>query len=392
MTSNLTPAVQKVVDSVRHLVREGTLRAGAPLPAENDLAETLGASRNTVRRAIVVLEQTGVVERRPYARPVVRGVRVPADRTGRHDVRVWVCHTIGDYGTLAFLRGLSKALARTPYRVSVSEPSGRDVAAFAEERRFLVDALHSGGTAAVIMVRDAYADNRDVLEELVSAGIPLVLVDGGVPRGLQADFVGTGNTLAAQRAVETLIEMGHHHIAFLADDLVPAANAERLRGYRRAMLQVGLSPTVLEAKKLPSDESRSRPAAGPFADGLDRRSYFGSHASRLTGAFLLLDPLPTAIFAACDGLAFNLCAYLQGEGIDLPERISVVGFDGLDRFGVVPGDFLTTCVQDFEGFGVNAASLLLDRLESETVLEPRHVLLDAPLALRTSISPYRNSP
>ena len=387
MTTNLTPAVQRVVDSVRRLVREGALPPGSPLPAENDLAETLEASRNTIRRAIPVLVQQGVIERRPYARPVVRSARVTAGLPGRFDIHVWVCHTIGDDGTLAFLRALSKALARTPYRVSVREPSERGEAAYAEERRFLVDALHSSSTAGVVLIRDPYADNRDVLDEFIKLGIPLLFVDGGIPAGLRADFVGTANTVAAQRVVESLIEMGHQRIAFLADDLVPPANAERMRGYRRAMTQARLTPVVLEASVLPPEPTVSRPAAGPFVERLERRDYFGILASRLTGALLELDPRPTAILAACDALAFNLCAYLEGAGMEIPAQMSIAGFDGLSRFGIAVADSLTTCEQDFEGFGTYAASLILDHIESGESLEPRRVLLNAPISVRASTIP-----
>lgn len=387
MPPSLTPAVQNVVESVRRLVRDGTLRPGSPLPTENVLAARLGASRNTVRRAIVALVQAGVVERRPHARPIVLGGRLPERSPERREVHVWVCHTIGDHGTLAFLRGLSKALSRTPYRVSVREPSKRSAeAGFEEERRFLIEALHSPGTAAVVLTRDAYADNRDMLDGLVDAGIPMVFVDGGCPAGLQADFVGTANLLAAQRAVESLIDLGHRHIVCLTDDLVPPANTERTRGFRRALAQAAteIPACVLEAKDLSPEPIAARPAEGPYAERLDRRGYFGILASRLVGAVLAMDPRPTALFATCDALAYDVCAYLQGAGVEVPEQMSVVGFDGLARFGAAPSDGLTTCAQDFEGFGIHAASLVLDRLEGGDAPEPRRVLLDAPLAVRSS--------
>ena len=386
MSTHNTPAVQKVVDSVRRLIQTGALTPGNPLPTELALAEELGASRNTIRRAIEALIRAGYVERLPYSRPVVVGDRPIEGSSSRDEIHVWVGQTIGDFGTSAFLRGLSAALSRTPYRMSVREPSSRSANGTLEERRFLMEALRSPATAAIVMSRDAYSDNGDVLEQISNAGLPIVFVDGSPSRLPRSDFVSTANLIAAQRAVEHLIDLGHHRVVCLTDDLVPGANLERANGYRRAMSQrvKELSPNILVAKDLPAETPGARPASGPFVEGLNRSDYFGILASRLAGAVLAMDPRPTALFVTCDGLAFDVCAYLEGAGVDIPERMSVVGFDGLARFGSAPCDELTTCQQDFESFGTHAASLLLDRLEGGQALDSRRILLDAPLAVRST--------
>jgi len=181
MSTHNTPAVQKVVDSVRRQIQSGALTAGNPLPTELALAEELGASRNTVRRAIEALIRAGYVERLPYSRPVVVGERHAEGVSSRNEIHVWVGQTIGDFGTSAFLRGLSAALSRTPYRMSVREPSSRSADGTREERRFLQEALRSPATAAVVMSRDAYSDNGDVLEQVAASGIPIVFADGAAP-------------------------------------------------------------------------------------------------------------------------------------------------------------------------------------------------------------------
>jgi GntR family transcriptional regulator len=45
-------------------VRDGELRAGARLPSEPDLARSLGVSRSSLRAAIAVLEEDGLLRRR----------------------------------------------------------------------------------------------------------------------------------------------------------------------------------------------------------------------------------------------------------------------------------------------------------------------------------------
>ena len=69
MSEALRPMVksrlyEQVLERLRAYVGEAGLRAGDKLPAERDLAASLGVSRASVKQAIVVLEVQGLVEAR----------------------------------------------------------------------------------------------------------------------------------------------------------------------------------------------------------------------------------------------------------------------------------------------------------------------------------------
>lgn len=53
---------KKVIDYVKKEILEGTLRPGNQLPPERELAEVLGASRNSVREGLRTLENMGVIK------------------------------------------------------------------------------------------------------------------------------------------------------------------------------------------------------------------------------------------------------------------------------------------------------------------------------------------
>lgn len=69
MNSPVTPfssvrprrAVDDIVEQIRSRIQSNELRPGEKLPAERDLAEQMGVSRNTVREAIRMLEVSGLV-------------------------------------------------------------------------------------------------------------------------------------------------------------------------------------------------------------------------------------------------------------------------------------------------------------------------------------------
>jgi len=99
---------------------------------------------------------------------------------------------------------------------------------------------------------------------------------------------------------------------------------------------------------------------------------------------LTIDPLPTALFVTYDVLAFWIWALLEGMGIQVPEQMSIVGFDWRAQWDKAVADELTTASQDFEGFGSHAVELLIDRISGQSPPTPRHILLDAPLIIRSS--------
>jgi GntR family transcriptional regulator, transcriptional repressor for pyruvate dehydrogenase complex len=56
---------RQIADQLRSLIRRGEYAVGTRLPAERDLATTLGVSRPSVREALIALEVEGLVEVRP---------------------------------------------------------------------------------------------------------------------------------------------------------------------------------------------------------------------------------------------------------------------------------------------------------------------------------------
>lgn len=76
---------RRIVDDLEDAIRRQDYKPGQRLPAEHDLAETFGVNRHTVRRAIAVLAERGVlratrgsgtfVEQRPLAYPITPRTR-----------------------------------------------------------------------------------------------------------------------------------------------------------------------------------------------------------------------------------------------------------------------------------------------------------------------------
>ncbi len=67
------PVFRQICDQVRFQVAAGVLRAGAEIPSTRELGDRLGINPMTVSKAYALLEQEGLLERRPGLSLVVRG-------------------------------------------------------------------------------------------------------------------------------------------------------------------------------------------------------------------------------------------------------------------------------------------------------------------------------
>jgi GntR family transcriptional repressor for pyruvate dehydrogenase complex len=71
-----TKVYHEIVEQIKALISEGRINPGDRLPPERELAELFRASRNSVRDAIRVLEQMGLIESRQGDGTYVRTVSV----------------------------------------------------------------------------------------------------------------------------------------------------------------------------------------------------------------------------------------------------------------------------------------------------------------------------
>jgi len=56
---------EEIVEQIRGMITRGDLKPGDKLPAERDMAESLGVSRASVREALTALETVGILDIRP---------------------------------------------------------------------------------------------------------------------------------------------------------------------------------------------------------------------------------------------------------------------------------------------------------------------------------------
>lgn len=169
---------------------------------------------------------------------------------------------------------------------------------------------------------------------------------------------------AAWLALNHLVELGHKEIAFMKGSDFSQDSQERWKSICEAAEKLGIRMRAELVVQLEGDDPT--PQLGyPFAkELLARKQHF------------------TALFAYNDISAIGAIRAFQEAGLQVPEDISVVGFDDI-KIAVYNNPSLTTVRQPLEKMGEIAARTLLDRIENhdngvpEITIEPELVVRDS---------------
>lgn len=174
-----------------------------------------------------------------------------------------------------------------------------------------------------------------------------------------------GEVLGGYAATMHLIEAGHRRIGFINGEPWLEAACERLKGYRQA----------LTTADIPYDPALVREGDWQVASGFD-------HAMALLGG---ANP-PTALFCANDLMAVGAIDAARKLKLDIPERLSIVGYDDQDMARYIHPPMTTVLLPNAE-MGRWAADTLIAQARAGAPGLRQHIKMECPLVRRESVAP-----
>jgi len=196
----------------------------------------------------------------------------------------------------------------------------------------LIDETHVDG----VILSSPVTDAPDVLAELERRGVRFVRISPGTNHALTSS-VFMDDVQAADDMTSHLINQGHKRIGFVLGHPNHMASDQRHFGYRRALDRAGIA----------YEPALVRQGAFDFASGREAAE-----------ALIALPAPPTAIFASNDDMAAGILAYAHSLGLDVPQDLSVAGFDDTALASLVWPP-LTTIRQPVRDLAYTATQLLL---------------------------------
>ncbi|CAN5335352.1 LacI family DNA-binding transcriptional regulator [soil metagenome] len=205
-------------------------------------------------------------------------------------------------------------------------------------------------------------DDQPVVDEAVSADVPVVLVNRGSGLG-GFPLVGGDNASGIDMAVSHLVELGHRHILHAAGPPNFSTTRSRAEAFEIAATRAAVEHDTMYAKALTIEA------------GVDVAAEILGRGGRC----------PTALVAGNDLVALGLIRRLRAAGLHCPENVSVVGFNDMP----FAEDFwppLTTVHMPLREIGSEAARLLLRGIEAGEQ-EGATLTLPVTLVVRGSTGP-----
>lgn len=224
----------------------------------------------------------------------------------------------------------------------------------------LITALEEYGWQLIIMSSggDPIAERR-ILNEFAALGasgvftcpgkestyrncvLPVVCLGRSVT-GSNAVLV--NNKSAGMKMATHLLEQGYRHFLYVGTSALPVEQDYRLIGFREGLANNGI--------KMRQEDVFILDSSAPSKD---------EHLHLISQKIKSLDG-PVGVFCYHDLLAFDVLELCRRNGIDVPKKVGIAGFDDLQAAGYM-GNQMTTVSYRYERMAEKAVELMLTLLE-----------------------------
>lgn len=330
-----------------------------------DIARELQVSSSTVSRALKdypgisdetkrkVKEMAEKLHYRPNAialslrksRSFTIGVIIP------EVVHFFFSTVISGIEEVAFSRGYNVILTQTNEKLAREKSS--------------IDTMLSNQMDGFLVSYSKETTDFTHFSKLLNQGYPIVFFDR-VPEIPGAIHVIVNDYAGAYDATKHLIQQGYSRIVHLAGPSNLKISQERIRGYKDALKEFGISflPELVVECTQGTDEE----------------------AQKITAQLLQsIAPRPDAFFANNDLAAMGAIQACKNAGFSVPQEIGVVGFSNWQFCSIVDPSLSSVAQNGFQ-IGAAATEILLDWIEKKTdpkTIEPS-VVLETELLVRKS--------
>jgi DNA-binding LacI/PurR family transcriptional regulator len=354
------PLYQQLADLLKQQIQAGAYLPGSRLESEPEIAARYEVARGTVRQALDLLVEQGLLDR-------IQGkgtfITTAGESTCINRVGVVVPY-LNDNLTVGILRGIENVLRAHEFSLIYS-PSEGDLDVEKEQIQRLVREQVCG----LILMPVSSSNEATVISQVLPPEVQVVVIDRVVP-GWVTNSVFVDNNGGAMTIVRHLLEQGFKRIACVSESGYVSAVAERVRGYEEAMRLAGLLPLAA----IPLEWHHSHWDGSP--------PIFAEEQMRPIEQFIRSSSEPAALFCVNDFIASGVMKHLLQRGFCIPQNVALAGFDDIPLAQYLPVP-LTTVAQPRTEIGKEAARLMLELIRNPDQ-EARKISLSVSLVVRSS--------
>lgn len=356
----MQPKYKIVIEEIKSWLFEEQFLPHQKLPTETQLMDRFSVSRHTIRRAI------GDLEVENYLYRIQGGGIYAADwkekqtnQTPTKTIAVLTTH-IADYIFPNIIVGIEKVLSEHSFSLLLASTHNDPLV----ERKSLENLLSQPIEGMIVEPTKSShpSQNIGIYKNMKNNNIPCLMInsayqDSDFPRITMDDFKG------GYMATEHLLELGHVEILgiFKTDD---QQGVKRMNGFISAYQQ---NPSVSSIGQFITFQTNEEKKELP-----ERIRAVLKQANK-----------PTGIFCYNDQVAVQVISIAKELGIDVPNELSIVGYDDSPIASILDVK-LTTIRHPQEQMGIDAGRMILKLIESGTSDVAQSILYEPELITRQS--------
>ena len=350
-----------LMEDLRKQILEGSIKAGEKLPSENELSANYAVSRQTVRKALQILQDEGYI----YAE---HGRGTFCSEMMRHTKKskniAVVTTYLSDYIFPRVIQGIDRVLTENGYSILLKNTkNSRSL-----EAKCLEELLKKDIDGLIIEPSKSqiFCKHMNLYEMLDQYEIPYVFIQGSYSQMKKKPHILLDDCRGGFLVTDYLISLGHRDIVgvFKADD---TQGQERHKGYVQALQKAGIPYDPDKVVWFYTEDRKTHPYEKMRQMAAERdQLYFD------------------AVVSYNDQIALGIMRALEEEGLECPKDVSVTGYDDsyLAATCKVP---LTTVAHPQEKLGEMAAELLLKLIEDKNAWDEKNqILIEPELRIRES--------
>jgi GntR family transcriptional regulator of arabinose operon len=350
-----------IMEDLRKQIISGNIKPGEKLPSENELSAEFQVSRQTVRKALQILQNEGYIYaehgRGTFCSEMMR-------HTGKSKNIAVVTTYLSDYIFPRVIQGIDQVLTENGYSILLKNTrNSRKL-----EAKCLEELLQKDIDGLIIEPSKSqiFCRHIELYQMLDEYQIPYVFIQGSYDQLKEKPYILMDDCRGGYLVTRHLIELGHQNIVgvFKADD---TQGQQRHKGYVQALQESGISYDPDKVVWFYTEDRKTHPY-----EKMKQMAEERDH--------LMFD----AVVSYNDQIALEVIRALEDTGLNVPEDVSVTGYDNsyLAESAKIP---LTTIAHPQEKLGQMAAELLLKIIKDGGEKEELHqIVVEPKLIVRDS--------
>lgn len=336
-----------VYQDLFYKIKSGVFPSGTILPTETQLAKEYSVSKITIKTALDLLKAKGLVIRKKKLGTVVRQGVI----NGKGEK--FIAIIFPDFDNIdTRITGILNEIA-TNKNIKISFFNSYDE--INKEREILIRLL-SQKISGLIIMPTSKTENVDVLSMFATAKIPTVCIDF-VPYGIDAPVVSSNNYDGMYQLTNYLIRAGHARIGYYPFcDNMYQTESDRFRGFLAALIDNGISVNkdfLFRSNAISTYHIINSVGNEDKTIGKD-----------FIKQYMKLGEKPTAVMCVNDSCAATIVSSLSEIGLNVPNDLSVTGFDSLAFSNYYS---LTSVSQNFAEIYKTALVTLINKIEGKSI-------------------------